>query len=281
MASLSPVVRRRRLAAELRRLREAAGRTIEDVAEQMECSTAKVSRIETGRVTARILDVREMLDIYGVTGPDRDRLLDLVREARQKGWWHAYSDLMTDEVATFVGFEDEATTICAYQADLVLGLFQTEDYTRALFHTWNSGAGDTGEAERRVALRQRRQQIITRDPPTEVLTVIDQSVLHRIVGGPAVMSAQVSRLVELAQMPNITMHVLPFDRPCPGVAVPFTVLGFANPADAKVAYAEVVASQVVSESPEKVARYVWAFDQVRANSLSPEESLAFLRDRAT
>jgi len=128
----SPTVRRRRLALELRRLRESAKLTCEEVAERMECSASKISRVETGRVSVSPRDVRDMLEIYGTSPDQRDSLVQLARESRQKGWWHAYGDTVQPHFATYLGLESAASEIRIYEVCLIHGLLQTEDYARAV-----------------------------------------------------------------------------------------------------------------------------------------------------
>src|SRR5580700_3740582 len=131
----SPTIRRRRLALELRRLRETAGLTCEQVAEHLECSASKISRVETGRVSVSPRDVRDMLDLYDVPGEQRESLVQLARDSRQKGWWHAYSDTMMPQFATYLGLESAASEIRIYEVSLIPGLLQTEDYARAVIRS--------------------------------------------------------------------------------------------------------------------------------------------------
>jgi len=160
----SPTVRRRRLALELRRLREAARLTCEEVADHLECSASKISRVETGRVSVSPRDVRDMLDLYGVPAEQRESLVQLARDSRQKGWWHAFSDTMQPQMATYVGLESAASEIRIYEVSLIPGLLQTEDYARAVIRAgmMNSPSEDV---ERKVALRMARQPAVTRDDP--------------------------------------------------------------------------------------------------------------------
>src|SRR5450432_3373734 len=169
----SPTVRRRRLALELRSLREAARLTCEEVAEHVECSASKISRIETGRVSVSPRDVRDMLEIYGVSGQERDSLVQLARDSRQKGWWHAYSDTINPQFATYVGLESAASEIRVYEVSLIPSLLQTEDYARAIITSgMMNGTGE--EMERSVALRMARQPALTRDEyPPLLWTVLD------------------------------------------------------------------------------------------------------------
>src|SRR6202034_1981867 len=154
----SPTVRRRRLALELRRLREAAKLTCEEVAERLECSAPKISRVETGRVSVSPRDVRDMLEIYGAPPEQRDSLVQLARESRQKGWWHAYGDSVQPHFATLLGLESAASEIRIYEVNLIPGLLQTEDYARAVLAAGMVNSSRT-EIERSVALRMERQQV--------------------------------------------------------------------------------------------------------------------------
>src|SRR6202045_1543714 len=163
-AEHSPTVRRRRLALELRRLREAARLTCEEVADHLECSASKISRVETGRVSVSPRDVRDMLDLYGVPAEQRESLVQLTRDSRQKGWWHAYSDTMLPQFATYLGLESAASEIRIYEVNLIPGLLQTEDYARTVISAGmvNSPHEDI---ERRVALLMARQPTLTRADP--------------------------------------------------------------------------------------------------------------------
>lgn len=273
MPAASPTVRRRRLALELRRLREAAGMTIEHVAKSLECSDSKISRIETARVRATPRDVRDLLALYGVTGTRQAGLIQLAREARQTGWWHqAYGDL---PVRALVGLEDAAASISYYVQQLIPGLLQTEDYARAVLRAIRLDLGPA-EVERRVGLRMARQSLLTRDEPPELWAVIDEAVLRRVVGGQDVMRQQLKRLAEAAARPNVTLQVLPFTAgEHAGMDGPFTILGFPDPADPDVVYLEHTTSDLYLEDPEATTRYARLFDHLRAESLGPDDSAEF------
>src|SRR6266705_3585670 len=205
----SPTVRRRRLALELRRLREAARLTCEEVADHLECSASKISRVETGRVSVSPRDVRDMLELYGVPPQQRESLVQLARDSRQKGWWHAYSDTMQPQFVTYVGLESAASEIRIYEVSLIPELLQTEDYARAVIRSgmMNSPAEDV---ERRVALRMARQPAITRDDPPKVWAVLDEAALRRRVGGAGLMRLQLEHLLAQATLPNVAVQVIPF-----------------------------------------------------------------------
>jgi transcriptional regulator with XRE-family HTH domain len=272
----SPTVRRRRLASELRALREAARLTCEEVAEHLECSASKISRVETGRVSVSPRDVRDMLDLYGVDPQRRDSLVQLARESRQKGWWHAYSDTMQPRFATYVGLEDAATEIRTYEINLVPGLLQTEDYARTVIAAGNL-TGTREDVERRVALRMARQPMLTGASPPQLWAVLDEAVLHRTVGGRGQMRLQLEHLVETASMPNVSVQVVPFGAGAyPGMGKPFVILAFPEREDPDVVYLEDVASALYLEEVEQIDTYNMLFNHLRATALSFEESTALM-----
>ncbi|HEY1918664.1 MAG TPA: helix-turn-helix transcriptional regulator [Streptosporangiaceae bacterium] len=272
----SPTVRRRRLASELRALREAARLTCEEVADHLECSASKISRVETGRVSVSPRDVRDMLDLYGVDPQRRDSLVQLARESRQKGWWHAYSDTMQPRFATYVGLEDAATEIRTYEINLVPGLLQTEDYARTVIAAGNL-TGTREDVERRVALRMARQPMLTGPNPPQLWAVLDEAVLHRTVGGRGQMRLQLEHLVEVAALPNVAVQVVPFGAGAyPGMGKPFVILAFPEREDPDVVYLEDVASALYLEEVEQIDTYNMLFNHLRATALSFEESTALM-----
>ncbi|MGH3494607.1 MAG: helix-turn-helix domain-containing protein [Sciscionella sp.] len=273
----SPTVRRRRLSAELRRLRELAGLTIEEVGERLECSASKISRIETGQVGVNPRDARDMLELYGLDDDERMALVALAREARHKGWWHAYSEVFT---GTFVGLESEAASLHTFQALLVPGLLQTEAYTRAVIRAIRPD-GDEAELERRIAGRIQRQKLLQDPEPPQYWAVIDEAVLWRTVGGRAVMRDQLWHLVAVAKLPWVTLQVMPFEAgEHAGMEGAFLILGFPETADEDVVYVEYTTSGVYLERESDVVRYTVMFDHLRAAALSPEETIGRLGQMA-
>jgi len=267
MPTPSPTVRRKRLTGELRRLREQAGLTCEDVGKRLECSGTRISRMETGRIGARPGDVRELLEIYGVTGAEADSLVQLARDARRKGWWHAYGRVLPPGFEAYIGLESDAARMCDFQPSVVPGLLQTEDYARAVLR----GAPDAGRGEDvdlRVALRMRRQAILDQPGPPQVRVVLSESALWVQVGGPAVIRAQLRRLADLAARPDLSLQILPLRTAAHAQPVgPFTMLEFADPADPTVVYLEHLTGGLLLEDAAEVQRYRAVFDHLCAEAL--------------
>jgi transcriptional regulator with XRE-family HTH domain len=273
----SPSARSRRLAAELLRLRETAALSREHVAEQLGWSVSKLWRVETGRSRAHHGDVADILDIYGITDERRDALTKLAREARRRGWWHSYADVLADGFDVYVDLETDASAIRTYESQLVPGLLQTPEYAHAvLTAAWVTTEPE--EIDRRVAVRMRRQELITaKDKPYQLWAILDEAVLRRNVGGPQVMHAQLTRLAEAARQTNITLQVLPFSTGAHiAMLGTFVLLSFPEPGDADVVYLETDTSSLYLEEPPEIARYGEIFDHLRAAALAPRESAAFI-----
>ena len=276
MTTPSPTVRRKRLTVELRRLREQAGLTCEDVGHRLECSGTRISRMETGRIGARPGDVRELLEIYGVTGVEADSLVQLARDARRKGWWRVYGRVLPPWFEAYIGLESDAARLHDFQPSVVPGLLQTEGYARAVLRgAPQAGSGE--DVDLRVALRMRRQAILDQASPPQVRVVLSESVLRVQVGGPAVMRAQLLRLADLAARPDLTLQVLPLRTAAHAQPVsPFTMLEFADAADPTVVYVEHLTGSLLLEDDEEVRRYRAVFDHLRAEALGPGASADLL-----
>lgn len=273
----SPTVRRRRLGMELRRLREASGLMIEDVAKHLECSMSRVSRIETGKSVARIRDVRDMLDLYKVGDEaQREQLLKLAKDAQQRGWWTEYESVLSAGLDTYVGLEASAASLRTFQTHLVPGLMQTEEYARALIKVGRP-TESSANIDRMISLRQRRQAMLADDGTLEVWAVLDEAVLRRPIGGVTVMRAQLARLLEADELPSVTIQVLPFARGAhPGLGGAFTIIGFPDPTDLDVVYVDSPAGNIFLEKDRDVRRHTTWFDHLRAAALPPDESSDFI-----
>jgi transcriptional regulator with XRE-family HTH domain len=268
-----PTVQRRRLGIELRRLREQAGITLEEVARALECSDSKVSRVETGKVSATPRDVRDMLDLYGVPGEQRDALVQVARQAREKGWWQAYNDTL---VVPLVGLEAAADQIRSYEPMAIHGLLQTPAYARAVIRALRPDL-PPHRIERWVELRMTRQTFLHQDDPPEFLAVLEECAVRRPVAGRTAMREQLQHLVEAANLPTVTLQVLPLAvGEHAAMSGAFVIYGFSGPDDPDVVYLEHTTSDLYLETPEQVERYASAFEALRATALSPDESAAFI-----
>lgn len=268
-------MKRRRLAGELRRLRDAAGLTLDQVAERLEWSNAKVSRIENARVSVLPRDVKYLLNVYGVEGEGREVLLALAREARQKGWWHSYGEAIPAWFEVYVGLESDAVTMNAYESEHVPGLLQTADYARAVFQAFPFD--DDAEIDKRLELRMARTGRLTTPGAPKFWAVLNEAVIHRRVGGAHTMRAQLAHLRDMAKRPNITLQVLPFEVGAhPAMSGAFTILGFPEPSDPKVVFMEEQTGGLYLEKQHEIERYTMAFDHLRAAALRPSDSQALI-----
>ena len=217
-----------------------------------------------------------MLELYGVPGPQRDSLVQLARESRQKGWWHAYSDAIEPRFETYIGLESAASEIRIYEVTLIPGLLQTEDYARAVIA---AGAvdGGPGAVERNVAFRMARQPTLTTDDPPQLWAVLDEAALRRRVGGAGLMRLQLEHLLDLSRLPNVVIQVLPFGAGAhPAMGRPFVILAFPERADPDVVYLEDLTSALYVEDVHEVDRYNMFFNHLRATALSFEDSAALI-----
>ena len=268
------IVRRRVLAGRLRRMREEAGLTLEEAAPLLDFSVSKLSRVELGQVMIDVHWVKSMLDVYDAGGAAWTDVMDLARQARRQGWWRSYRVGNTD----YVAFEAEARRLRELAVGYVPGLLQTADHARALMA---SGAlrRTADELDRDVAVRLHRQRRLTSpDDPLELLAVVDESVLHRPVGGREVHRAQLERLVEAMELPSVTLQVVPFAAGAVA-AVPsgFMLLDYGDLAAPDVAFVEHHLGSVLLDKAEEAARARLAFERITAAALAPDASLALVR----
>ncbi|WP_327047618.1 helix-turn-helix domain-containing protein [Microbispora sp. NBC_01189] len=276
MSPHSPTVRLRRLARELRRLRESSGLTPDAAATRLGWSRSKLSRIETGRTRATPGDVAGICDLYGVDSQARAGLIQLAKEGRQRGWWTAYADVFT---GSYVGLEDEAVLIRQWEVQLVPGLLQTEDYARSVIAAGRPGVPDPDDVHRRVMARMARRTLLSRPAAPALCAVLDEGVIRRPIGGTAVMRDQLEAMLTAARRPNVTLRVLPYSAGAhAGLEGAFTVLSFAEEEDPDIAYVEGTAGDVYVESTDHVDRYRSAFGRICDAALSEEESLKLISE---
>jgi transcriptional regulator with XRE-family HTH domain len=283
-SSASPTVRRRRLAAELRRLR--GGRTGTTVAKELGWSPAKVSRYELGQGTFPPEEIEKLLDYYGVTEPRRAQLLALAVEANERPWWYDYADALPPGYMEFIGLEAEATSQLEWQVAAIPGLLQTEAYARAVHSAHQQVVlMPPGVFERRIAVRMLRQQVLTvRNPPLELSAVIDESVLLRHAGSPEVMVEQLRYLAEMAELPNVELRVLPLQSETSLKADSFVMFGF-NPEHEISKLGDVVSTEGIEqhlyiEGETDTYTFRLFFQAFVKASLSPGDTREMIRETA-
>jgi transcriptional regulator with XRE-family HTH domain len=272
----SPTVRRRELGALLRALRAEAGLTVEQVADQLLVSSSKISRLETGRRGANARDIRDLCDIYGVTDAARGHLMELAHEGRDQAWWQPF-DLPYE---TYVGLEAAATEISDFEPGVFPGLLQTPEYARAV----HEGAWPRLSAkviDQRIEVRRTRQQALTRDNPPQLRAIVDEAVLHRLIGGSRVMAHQLAHVIEATQRKNITVQVMPYSIGAhPALDSTFILLEFAPPVPS-VVYVEGLVGEIYLERHGEVDRYKQIFSQLAAIAMSPQQSVELMAETQT
>jgi transcriptional regulator with XRE-family HTH domain len=266
------------LGAQLRRLREASGITAGEAAEAIRATHSKISRLERGRTGARPRDVADLLNLYGVTDETvREEMLMLARHAHIPGWWQQYSDVLPRWLELYVGLEEAASVIRTYEVQFVHGLMQTEDYARAVILIANADA-PAEEIDRRVSARMRRQTLLTRAGAPELWAVLDEAALRRVPGGRDVMRALLERLLQLTELPNVTLQVVSFSAgPHAAAGGPFTILRFPEPDLPDLVYLEQLNSALYLEQPADVTGYMTVMNQLVVQAESPAVSRDMLR----
>jgi uncharacterized protein DUF5753/helix-turn-helix protein len=272
-----PTVPRMLVGIELHRYRETAGITPEQAAYEIRASRSKISRMENGLVRFKERDVTDLLTLYGITDEQiRGRLVTLARQANTPGWWSKYGDIMADWFESYLGLEMAASVIRTFELQFVHGLFQTEDYARAVTLLGHTGSSEE-EIDRRVSLRLKRQDLLAAPAPPQVWSVLDEGALRRPVGGRQVMRAQLSHLAEVARMRHVSIQVVPFDRGGHAAAGgSFTVLRFSEPEVPDVVYLEQLTSALYLDKREDVDHYMEVMNHLSTEALTPVESMRFI-----
>jgi Domain of unknown function (DUF5753)/Helix-turn-helix domain len=275
--ALGPTVPRMLLGLQLHRFREAAGVTPEQAGYEIRASRSKISRMENGRVRFKQRDVTDLLTVYGVSDEQiRASMVSLVRQANSPAWWAGYGDVMPDWFESYLGLEMAASVIRTFELQFVNGLFQTEDYARAVTMLGFSAASQA-DIDRRVAVRMRRQELITGSEPKQVWSIIDESALRRPVGGRSVMRGQLKRLAEVAEMRPVTIQVMPFSKGGHAAAGgSFTILRFSEPDVPDVVYIEQLTSALYLDKRDDLEHYLEVMNAISTEALTPADSLGFL-----
>ena len=275
---LGPTVRRRRLGAELRRLREANSLKLEEVAEQLGLAPSTLSRIETGKAPTKTAYLTSMLGMYGVDDPAvRKVLVDMAREGHRKGWWSIYDDVLPSGFDIYVGLEAEASGLRSYETDVVHGLLQTTEYALAVLRELRPRDSDE-QISRGVDLRMQRQRLLDHDPPLDLWLILDEGAIRRNIGGAKVMGPQLGHLIQASRWSNVTLQVLGFEAGAhAGLVGPFSILEFPERGDSEVAYTESVGGMIYLEKEREVRACAEAFDRMRAAALSPAASVELIQ----
>jgi transcriptional regulator with XRE-family HTH domain len=272
----TPTVRLRRLAAELRFLRTSSGLTRDEVVERTGINVATLYRIEHARVRPQTRTLRTLLDLYGVKEAHRSELAALLRDARQRGWLHAYQSVLPEQYTTYIGFEGEAHSIWNYESLFVPGLLQTEDYARAVIRGGLPSAS-RDEVERRVQVRMERQDVLRGGSPLELWGIVDEAALRRQVGSRDVMCSQLRSLLEATEFPHVTLQVIAFAAGAhAGMPGSFALMQFAEAAISDVVYVDSMAGELFLEEESDVRRYKIVFDHLRAVADSPAASRSLI-----
>ncbi|GGJ88083.1 transcriptional regulator [Streptomyces camponoticapitis] len=271
----SPTARRRRLAIELRKLRDDSGLTCNQVGKELDWSGSKVNRMETGQGRVQPSDVDALCRFYGTSDELRELLKGLAKESKTKGWWHAHGDAVPSWFSVYVGLEQAASDMRSYQGEFIPGLLQTAEYATELSRV--TPEQDHDEIPRLVDVRMRRQELLTGSNAPDFWAVVHQSALMHVIGSGQVMAEQLERMLDIGRRRNVTVQVLPYDAGAYPTTGPFTVLGFPEQEDPDVVYREGLTDSIYLELPADVSVYTKAFDHLRALALSPQQSAALIR----
>ncbi len=278
----SPLMLRRRLRTELRTARLSKELTQEQVATEMEWSLSKMNRIEKAKSGISANDLKMLLSLYGITDQERtEELLALARAAKQSPWWSRYSDVAPPDLLELIEYEYAASAVSQFETMFVPGILQTEDYATAVLQGF---LGEKSPAERVAALvelRTRRRELLTSENAPKFHFVLDESVIHRLVGSPAITSRQFMHLVRVAELSNVTIQIVPFAVGLhPGMTGPFEVVEFDDAPDEKIVFLEGPRGDFISDDPEETDSYLESFRRIIEKSLGPSDSVERLRKAA-
>ncbi|MHC0432623.1 helix-turn-helix domain-containing protein [Streptomyces sp. O3] len=274
----APTVGQVVLGKRLQELRENAGLKREEAARVLRVAPATVRRMETAEVSLKIPYLQLLLQAYGVADGEAASFVDLAEEANQPGWWQRYHDILPSWFSMYVSLEGAATLLRSYEPHFVPGLLQTEDYARAVMHAGALGQTSPEDIERHVALRMRRQELLSRDNAPRLWVVMDETVLRRTVGGPGVMRAQVDRLLEAAELPHVTLQVAEFtEGHHPGTYGPFVLFRFSVPELPDMVYTEYLTGAVYLDRRAEVVTYLEVMDRMATRAATAHRTKEILR----
>lgn len=270
-----PTARRIVLGAHLKRLRERAGVKRSDAAYSIRGSDSKMSRLEAGKVGFKPRDVEDLLTLYGIgEGPEREQVIAMAADSNESGWWARFNDVVPGWFEDFVGLEASAARILSYELLFVPGLLQTEQYARAIVSGGRTDLSPTARegVEKRLEVRMRRQRVLHRKDAPTFWVVLDEAVLHRPIGGPAVHGAQIEHLLELSALPNVIIQLLPWDLSGYAAEHAFAMLRFAEPELPDLVYLEELTGSTYLDKRADVEQYGRVMDRLTVDALTPERT---------
>ncbi|MCR6486925.1 helix-turn-helix domain-containing protein [Amycolatopsis sp. OK19-0408] len=277
--NIGPTARRMILGSQLRRLREEAGITRQQAGYNIRGSESKISRLELGRVGFKERDVTDLLTMYGVEDvTERQTFLDMVKQSNEPGWWRRFGDTMPNWFTDLVGLEEAAARIQIWEPLYVSGLLQIEGYARAIFSHGRPEMADE-RVDQLVALRMRRQKMFSRPDAPRVWMVLDESVLHRPIGGVKVLKQQIEFLLEMSALPHVSVQVLPYSRSGLSAEHAFSLLRFGEPELPNIAYVEYLTGAHYIEKREEIEKYSRSLDMLAVDAETPERSRSLLAKR--
>ena len=287
--SASPLMLRRRLRTELLAARSNKEMTQDQVAKAMEWSLSKMNRIEKAKSTISINDLKALLSLYDITDEERiAELLALARAvgkagtARRSSWWKSYSDVAPPELLELIDLESAASAISQFETMFVAGILQTEEYASSVLQVFYDEKSVPERVAALVDLRTRRRDLLTAKNAPKFSFLLDESVIHRQVGGSATTSQQLQHLISRAELPNVTIRIVPFTAGIhPGMKGPFELIQFADTPDENIVFREITSDDSISDDPAEAQNYLDAFTRITAVSLSPSDSVDRLRKAAS
>ena len=278
----SPLMLRRRLRTELRMARQNKELTQEQVAKTMEWSLSKMNRIEKAKSGISTNDLKALLSLYGIADKEQtDELLALARAARQNPWWSRYRDVAPGELLELIEYESAASAVSQFETIFVPGILQTEEYASAVLQVFYGDKSSAEHVAALVDLRTKRRDLLTRENAPQFTFVLDESVIHRLVGSPSVTSQQLEHLVDIAKLPNVTVQVVPFRAGLhPGMKGPFEVVEFYDTPDEDIVFVEEQGGDYIRDDPKETNSYLEAFGHITQKSLAPSHSVDRVRKAA-
>ncbi|OAR25971.1 DNA-binding protein [Streptomyces sp. ERV7] len=271
----SPTARRRRLAIELKKLREGSQLTCNQVGEALSWSGSKVNRLETGSGRVQPSDIDALCRYYGTSDELRELLMALAKDSKLRGWWQAHGTGVPRWFAGYVGFEQAASSLRQYQCEFIPGLMQSPEYTAELHLASNQMSA--ADFERAVKVRTERQSLLTKASAPDAWFIVHESVLRHVIGDRKLMRDQLERMLVVSELGNVTLQVLPFTAGTYPATGAFTILGFPEQEDPDLVYRDGLTDATYLETPHDVGQYTKAFDNLRALASSPSQSTALIR----